>query len=214
VSSERSPDRLYPVEERVKSLPEVPAITRATVRRALASPIGLLVAAGACSAWALYSSFGPIGIRSQDRDRDRLIYEFAFMAGALGVALGAAARKKLSPWIESFRPLVGLLADAVAIATSGLLLALLSVSIPFAFSRGSGSGVTRALPLLFVASAWGVVAIRIAPRSGASGWIAALGSFALPALLPETHVLPRAISAAAALLLCAWLLDHPPEGFR
>jgi hypothetical protein len=196
------------------------------VQRTLVAPSGILLAAAALAAWPSYSSLAPLGIRSQDVNRERLIYEFAFMFGALGVALASAARKGLAPWIEVVRPRIGAAVDAVAIGACGLVMAALSSILPLFFLRAGfpdpagalvragGSGLGRALPLLAVASAFGSLAVRVTPRAGPAGWITALGSFALPALLPETHLHLRAASAAGALLLGAWLIDHPPEGLR
>lgn len=191
---------------------EVAAITRATLRRTVSSPAGLVLGAACLAAWPLYASLAPLGIGSQTYGRESAVYEFAFMAGAMGVSLSAAARKELAPWIEACRTRIGASADTVAIAASGFVMALLCAIPPMALARAGGSGFVRALPLLAVASAWGALAVRIAPQTGAAGWITALGSFALPALLPETYLLPRAASAAGACLLGAWLIDHTPEG--
>jgi hypothetical protein len=106
----------------------------------------------------------------------------------------------------------GALSDAVGAGVCGILFAGMNLLPALIFVRSGDFGLDRLLPLLLVATAWSALAARIVPGAGAAAWSVALGSVLLPTILPGDRPLLRASAAAAALILGATLVDHPPTG--
>ena len=204
MSSEREHHR-----QGVSWLP-ITAMTRATVLGALSTPVGALAACASLAAWPLCVAAAPLGIRDGNDVGSGWIYELAFMSGSAGVALGTAARKRLDPWIRLSAPRLPAGLDLGALGVCGLLFAGLAILPAILSGHASGLPVGRLLLLLAVSASWGVLAMRLAAGPESAGWATALGSFLVPVLWPAPQALARTTVAAAALLVGAWLADHPP----
>jgi len=186
------------------------AVARAALSRTVATPVGVLALVGSLVAWPLITVAAPIEFHRFSSENGGLIYELAFMAGAVGVTLATAARKRLDPLIEVSAARPGPWTDAGLAAGSGLLFAGLAVLPAFAFGRASEAELARCLSLLMVAAAWSALAIRLFPAVEQAAWSVALATASLPGMLPTTHLALRASAAASALVLGAALIDHPP----
>ena len=190
------------------------AIARTVLSRIFSSPLGELGLLGALAAWPLITVAAPLGIRRSSFSKGELNYELAFTAGALGVVLATTARKRLDPLLEVSAAHPAALADAWIVAVGGILFAGIALLPAFPLGLASDLGLARFLPLLGVAAAWSALAIRLLPGVESAGWSVAVGTALLPAIFPTTHLPLRATAAAAALVLGAALVDHPPSRQR
>ena len=185
------------------------AITRTVVGRIFGSPLGALALLGALAGGPLMTVVAPLGIRRHSSTISGWTYEFAFMAGAVGVALATATRKRLDPLFEISASRPTALTDAWIAVACGILFAGAALLPAFPFVRASDLGLARILPVLAVGAAWSALALRLLPGAESAAWSVAVGTALLPALLPTTHLLLRGTAAAAGLVLGAALVDHP-----
>jgi hypothetical protein len=189
-------------------------ITRAVLSRIGGSPSGALSLLGALAAWPLIAAAAPLGIRRYSSVPNEWIYELAFMAGALGIALATAARKRLEPLLEISAARPTALADASIVAVCGILFAGVTLLPAVPLGRVSDFGLGRFLPLLMVAAAGSALAMRLLSGVEAAAWSVAIGAALLPTIFPATHLLFRTTAATIALVLGATLVDHPPARHR
>ncbi len=189
------------------------AVTRAVLSRSVASPLGAFALVGALAAWPVITVASPLGILRDSSTSAEWNYELAFMAGTVGLTLATAARKRLDPLIEIFAERPAPLIDAGIVALCGASFAALALLPAFPFGHASDPDLARLLPLLAVAAAWSALAMRLLAGEAAA-WSVAVGAVMLPAIFPTSHLLLRGTAAAAALVLGATLVDHPPARQR
>jgi hypothetical protein len=176
--------------------------------------MGVLALVGALAAWPSIAVAAPPEILRFSSDNRGLIYELAFMAGAVGIVLATASRKRLDGLIEISACRPGPLLDAWVTGASGLLFAGAALLPAFALGHASDIPFARFLPLQAVAAAWSALAMRLFPAVEPAAWSVAVGTALLPAILPTGHLLLREAAALAALVLGAALVDHPPSRKR